>query len=58
MGNLDSHTATMLAVVVVLVLIALAAWYFIQKRQSERLQQRFGPEYGRAVDELGSRAKA
>jgi hypothetical protein len=58
MGNLDSQTSTMLAVVVVLVLIALAAWYFFQKKQSERLQQRFGPEYGRTVDELGNRAKA
>jgi hypothetical protein len=58
MANLDSQTSTMLAVVVVLVLIALAAWYFVQKRQSERLQQRFGPEYARTVDALGSRAKA
>jgi hypothetical protein len=58
MNNLDSQTSTILAVVVVLVLIALAAWYFVQKRQSERLQQRFGPEYGRTVDALGSRAKA
>jgi hypothetical protein len=58
MGNLDSQTSTMLAVVVVLVLIALAAWYFVQKRQSERLQQRFGPEYSRTVDALGSRTKA
>lgn len=58
MGNLDSQTSTMLAVIVVLVVIALAAWYFVQKKQSERLQQRFGPEYARTVDELGSRAKA
>lgn len=58
MGNLDSQTSTMLAVVVVLVVIALVAWYFVQKRQSERLQQRFGPEYARTVDQLGSRAKA
>ena len=58
MGNLDSLTSTILAVVVVLVRVALAAWYFVQKWQSERLQQRFGPEYGRTVDALGSRAKA
>lgn len=58
MGNLDSQTSTMLAVVVVIVLIALAAWYFFQKKQSERLQERFGPEYGRTVDTLGDRAKA
>jgi hypothetical protein len=48
----------MLAVVVVLVLVALGAWFFIQKRQSERLQERFGPEYARTVDALGSRTKA
>jgi hypothetical protein len=29
-----------------------------KKQQSLRLQQRFGPEYSRAIDELGSRAKA
>jgi hypothetical protein len=58
MGNLDSRTSVILAIVVVLVLIALAAWYFAQKKQSERLQQRFGPEYGRTMDALGSRAKA
>jgi hypothetical protein len=29
-----------------------------RKRQSQRLRDRFGAEYGRAVDQLGSRAKA
>src|SRR6202158_6012458 len=44
---------------VVIALLALAAWFFShKKRQSERLQQRFGPEYGRAVGELGGRTKA
>jgi hypothetical protein len=58
MGNLDTQTSTILAVVVVLVLIALALWFVAQKKQSEKLQQRFGPEYGRTLDELGSRSKA
>jgi hypothetical protein len=45
--------------VVVIVLLALAAWFFSQnKKQSERLQQRFGPEYDRTVGELGGRTKA
>jgi hypothetical protein len=45
--------------VVVIALVALAAWFFYkQKKQSARLQQRFGPEYGRTVDELGGRTKA
>ena len=45
--------------VVVIALVALAAWFFYkQKKQSARPQQRFGPEYGRTVDELGGRTKA
>jgi hypothetical protein len=45
--------------VVVIALLALAAWFFAQKKkQSARLQQRFGPEYGRTVGELGGRTKA
>jgi hypothetical protein len=37
---------------------ALAAWFFYRRKQSGQLQQRFGPEYGRTVGDLGSRAKA
>jgi hypothetical protein len=48
-----------IAGVFALAAIALAAWLSAQKkRQSQRLQQRFGPEYDRAVTELGGRAKA
>jgi hypothetical protein len=46
------------AAFVVLALIALAAWFVHQKRQSHRLKDRFGSEYGRTVDDLGSRTKA
>jgi hypothetical protein len=47
------------AAVVVIALLALAAWFFAQrKKQSARLEQRFGPEYGRTVGELGGRTKA
>jgi hypothetical protein len=45
--------------VLVIALLALAAWFLSQKRkQSARLQQRFGAEYGRTVGELGGRTKA
>src|ERR1700726_425011 len=45
--------------VVVIALLALAAWLLSRKKkQSERLQQRFGSEYGRTVGELGGRTKA
>jgi hypothetical protein len=43
----------------VVALLALAPWFFLQKKkQSDRLRQRFGPEYGRTVGELGGRTKA
>jgi hypothetical protein len=46
--------------VLIAALIAVAAWAYSQKKRqhSQRLQQRFGPEYGRAVDQFGDRAKA
>ena len=48
-----------LAVVLVLALLAVAALVVSQRqKQTRRLQQRFGPEYGRAIDEFGSRARA
>ena len=57
MDTINTQT-WIIAGVMVLALIALAAWFFNQKKQSHRLQQQFGPEYGRTVDELGSRTKA
>lgn len=48
-----------LAAVLVIALIAAVVWALSQKKkQSRRLQQRFGSEYGRTVDELGGRSKA
>jgi len=58
MDTIDTQTWIILTGVVVIVLIALAAWSFYHKKQSHRLKQRFGPEYGRTVDDLGSRTKA
>ena len=58
MNTMNTQTLIIAAVVVVALLIALGAWLQYQKKQSERLEKRFGSEYGRAVDALGSRAKA
>ena len=57
MNTMDTETLALLAVVI-LALAAVGAWLYSRKRQSDRLIQRFGPEYGRTVDELGSRTKA
>lgn len=45
-----------LAAVVAIVLIAVGAWFY-RRKQSHKLQEHFGPEYDRTVNELGSRTK-
>ena len=61
METIDTQTWVILAAVVVLALIAVGAWFYIRKKQSQKqslkLQERFGPEYDRTVKELGSRTK-
>lgn len=58
MNTLPSHWI-IAAVVLAIGVVALAAWFSAQKkRQSQRLRQRFGSEYDRAVTEFGGRAKA
>jgi hypothetical protein len=48
-----------IAVVAVAVIgIALAAWYWNQRRRSEELQERFGPEYDQALHRSGDRGRA
>ncbi len=58
MGTIGTQTWIILAGVVILFLFALGAWVSFKKRRSQRLQQRFGPEYGRTVEDLRSRTKA
>jgi hypothetical protein len=55
--NLNNQ-GPVIAAVIVLVLVALAAWLWSRRKQSERLVQRFGPEYERTLHEHGDRTKA
>jgi hypothetical protein len=48
----------LLIVLLVVALLAVAGVLLMRRRHSERLVQRFGPEYDRAVHDLGSRGKA
>ena len=57
METIDTQTWILFAGVVVLAMIAVGAWFVYQKKQSHKLQERFGPEYDRTVNELGSRTK-
>ena len=58
MHTINTQWILISGTVVVAVSIALAVWFSYQKKQSKKLQDRFGPEYGRTVDDLGSRTKA
>ena len=46
------------AVVLIVALGAIVAWVVMQRQRTQRLRQRFGPEYTRTVDEFGGRTKA
>jgi len=57
MNTLTQQAWALMGVGAILALLALAAWFFTRRKKSHHLQQRFGAEYGRAVDEIGNRAK-
>ncbi len=58
MNTLTMDTQTLGILAVIVVLIAVAVYLLLQRKKSRELEQRFGPEYGRTVEELGSRPKA
>lgn len=51
-------TVITIIVVVLVVIAAAAAVYAFQRRRSDQLQQRFGPEYERTIEESGDRKAA
>lgn len=48
----------LLGSIILIALLALVAFFVWRRNESQGLVDRFGPEYSRAVDELGSRPKA
>jgi hypothetical protein len=57
METLDTQTWIILAAAVALGLVAIGVWLYTRRKQSHRLQEHFGPEYDRTVNELGGRTK-
>jgi hypothetical protein len=49
---------TWMIVAIAIVAVAALLWFVMQKRRTERLRQRFGPEYERAVHEKGDMRRA
>jgi hypothetical protein len=52
------NSTLVVLVVAAVVLIGLLAWAATRKRRTTKLVSQFGPEYDRAVENLGSKAKA
>jgi hypothetical protein len=55
-ANLDP--SMLIIALMIIALLAIAMWLHFRRHESQTLERRFGPEYGRAVEELGSRPKA
>jgi len=54
-----SAAAITVIVLVAIVVVGGVAWYFVgQRRRTEALQSRYGPEYSRTVSETGDTRKA
>ena len=56
--NAISANTLVFAVVLIVAVGAIVAWVVMQRQRTQRLQQRFGPEYARTVDKFGGRTKA
>jgi hypothetical protein len=52
------NTELLWVVVIAAIAIAAVGFYLARRRQTEHLRQRFGPEYDRAVHEIGGVSKA
>ena len=52
--------STLMIVVLIVVVLAIAAavWLYMQKRRTQTLRSRFGPEYDRIVEDHGDRNRA
>jgi len=51
-------TTLLIVLIVAIAVAAVLAWAFLQKRRTDTLRRRFGPEYQRAIDEYGNRTRA
>jgi FtsZ-interacting cell division protein ZipA len=56
---MDGTTIAVIAVAVgVVILVAVAIWVMSRRRRTHQLQDRFGPEYDRTIDDADSRREA
>lgn len=56
--NTTNPTMIIIGAIVLLVIVALIALAMARARRTRQLQERFGPEYDKTVDELGNKRQA
>ena len=57
--NMQDLTPTQIAIIAaIVVLVVVAIVVYVQRRRSEKLRARFGPEYERSIAESGDRRRA
>jgi hypothetical protein len=56
--DMQMDTNMMLVLLMILALVGIAAFLHYRRHETHTLEKRFGPEYGRTVEEMGSRPKA
>lgn len=58
--NMQDLTPTQVAMIITVIVVAIGAIvaFYLQRRRTERLRERFGPEYERSVAESGDRRHA
>jgi hypothetical protein len=57
-NSFTMSTTSLIILIAVILIAAVAAWGFLLKRRSTRLRERFGPEYESAIHEYGDRSRA
>jgi len=58
MSQSNLTPAMMILIVVAILAIGAAVWMFIQKKRTQDLRSKFGPEYDKAIDAHGDRTHA
>ena len=57
MSNINNPTLLIVGIVLVIAAVAVA-WLFTQRQRRAHLRERFGPEYDRTVQTVGTTGKA
>jgi hypothetical protein len=52
---MDTQVLMIAVAVIAVILIAIGVWFFIRQKRSEKLRERFGPEYHHTVRTLKNR---